>query len=65
MKYKKERKIKVEILYYKGYQLEHTLNIINLMVNNLDVSKCSYNKINKIINLVDIYLNSSSHLIKF
>ena len=65
MNYKKKKKIKAEILYYTGYQLEHTLNMLNLMVNNLDVSKCSYNEINKIINLADIYLNSSSHLIKF
>ena len=65
MNYKKKKKIKAEILYYTGYQLEHTINMINLMVNNFDVSKCSYNEINKIINLADIYLNSSSHLIKF
>ena len=62
MNYK--QKIKAEILYYTGYQLENTLNMVNLMVNDLDVSKCSLKEINRIINLTDIYLNSSSHLIK-
>ena len=59
-----EQKMKSEILYYTGYQLEYTLNKVNLMVNDLDVSKCSLKEINRIINLTDIYLNSSSHLIK-
>ena len=60
-----EQKIKAEILYYTGYQLEYTLNMLNLMVNDLDVSKRSLKEIDRIINLTDIYLNSSSHLIKF
>ncbi len=59
-----EQKMKSEILYYTGYQLEYTLNTVNLMVNDLDVSKCSLKEINRIINLTDKYLNSSSHLIK-
>ena len=60
-----EQKIKAEVLYYTGYQLEYTINHINLMVGKLDISKCSLKEINRIINLTDIYLNSSSHLIKF
>ena len=59
-----EQKMKSEILYYTGYQVEYTLNTVNLMVNDLDVSKCSLKEINRIINLTDKYLNSSSHLIK-
>ena len=57
-------KIKTEILYYTGYQLEHMIEQIILMLDGLDVKEDSTKQINEIIRRIDIYSNSSSQLIK-
>ena len=46
MNYK--QKLNTEILYYTGYQLEHTLDKLNLMVDDLDVKIDSSKHINEI-----------------
>ena len=59
-----QQKINCEIFYFTGYQLLHTIDKINLMVDDLDVTKCATKEIDEIIRRIDIYLNSPSHLIK-
>lgn len=62
MNYK--QKLTTEILYYTGYQLGHTLDKLNLMVDDLDVKIDSSKHINEMIRSIEFYSNSASNMIK-
>ena len=59
-----QQKINCEIFYFTGYQLGHTIDKINLMVDDVNIKIDASKHIDEIIRMIDIYLNSPSHLIK-